>query len=119
MFRQILARVQEEAEGVDAAVVLGYDGIAVEQVGTLASDEQTQLLFVELARLLHEMRQTAELLEVGAVQEVSLTCTERQFLFLPLSGEYFALLLLSSAACSGKARYLLKREALALRQALQ
>jgi hypothetical protein len=73
---------------------------------------------VELAAGIKGIRQTAEVLEAGNLNEVVIRYEKLTLVVHILSAEYFVVLLLSPQALSGKGSYVLKREASLLRAGL-
>lgn len=119
MFKPILQAILDESSGALGVFLLGDDGIVIEQVrlNHAAADEQLALV-VELAAGIKNIRQTADVLEAGALNEVIIHYEKLSLLVHILSDEYFVVLLLEPDALSGKGSYLLKREARRLRAGL-
>ncbi len=118
MFNQILQKIVEETAGGVGAVLMGYDGIAIDQYFKPREGVDLQMIAVEYANLLKDIRRTAEILEAGAMEEVSIR-TERFFVTIrTLTDEYFVALTVERDGNPGKGRYLLLREAERLRESL-
>lgn len=122
-FRDILKSSVEEVDGGLASVVMGFDGISVEEYvvqpngttdGGIPVDVQT--LGVEYSSALTEVRRTAEALASGSVQEVAVTTDGALVLLRPVNAEYFVALVLSKDGNFGKGRYVLRRAARAIAQ---
>lgn len=110
MFDQILHRIVDETNGGIGAVLMGYDGIAIEQYFPPREEFDLQMIAVEYANILKEVRKTAEILHSGATEEVSIR-TEKYYVIIRTVGdEYFVVLTLERDGNYGKARYLLTRE---------
>lgn len=110
MFSNILQRIVEETGGCIGAVLMGYDGIAIDQY--FLPDEQVdlQMIAIEYSNVLKEIRKTAEILNVGEMEEVSIK-TERLITIIRIvSPEYFVAMTLQRDGNFGKGRYLLSRE---------
>ena len=117
MFHNILRGIVDSCDGI-GAVLMGYDGIAVDQYFQAVDDVDLQLVTIEYANVLKEIRQTVDILNTGALEEVAIR-TGRFFVVIrALTDEYFVALALASDGNFGKARYLLTKEAPGLRQAL-
>jgi predicted regulator of Ras-like GTPase activity (Roadblock/LC7/MglB family) len=101
MFSEILEGIVEGTSGGVGAVLMGYDGIAV-----------------EYANVLKEIKKTAEILNTGIMQEVSIQTERFQVVIRTLTDEYFVALTLERTGNFGKGRYLLMREAANLKEAL-
>lgn len=121
-FRDILKSSVEEVDGGLASVVMGFDGISVEEYvvqpkgtdGGAPVDVQT--LGVEYSSALTEVRRTAEALASGSVQEVAVTTDGALVLLRPVNAEYFIALVLAKDGNFGKGRYVLRRAARAIAQ---
>jgi predicted regulator of Ras-like GTPase activity (Roadblock/LC7/MglB family) len=108
-FRAHLESVVNQVDGALACSVMGFDGIAVE---THQKEEATGLelsgTWVEYANLLGQLRQAAEALKTGAVQEVSVNSERVLTLMRLISPEYFLVLALRADGNYGKGRYVLR-----------
>lgn len=110
MFTNILERIVEETGGGIGAVLMGYDGISVEQYFAAGEQLDLQMIAVEYANVLKEIRKTAEILNVGDMEEVSIKTERFHILIRIITSEYFVAMALRRDGNFGKARYLLTRE---------
>lgn len=118
MFNEILQRIVEQTGGGIGAVLMGYDGIAVDQVFAPDEEIDLQMIVVEYANVLKEIRKTAETLSLGEMEEVSIR-TERFIIVIRmLNEEYFVALVINRDGNFGKGRYLMTREGFNLIEAL-
>ena len=118
MFAEILQRIVDETGGGIGAVLMGYDGIAVDQYFIEEEGLDLQLLAVEYANVLKEIERAVKTLNTGLMEEVAIR-TDRFFVVLrSLTAEYFVLLILQRQGNYGKGRYLLTRETPRLLEAL-
>ncbi|MDX9708175.1 MAG: roadblock/LC7 domain-containing protein [Trichloromonas sp.] len=118
MFNAILHRIVEETPGGIGAVLMGYDGISIEQYFRPDAGLDLNLVAVEYANILKEIKKAAEILHLGHMEEVSIR-TERFYLLVRmLTDDYFVALTLQGDGNFGKGRYLLLREAGDFREAL-
>lgn len=118
MFNEILQKVVEETGGGVGAILMGYDGIPIDQYFTSREEEDLQLLAVEYANVLKEIKKAVEVLNTGVMEEVAIR-TDRFFVVVrTLTEEYFVILTIDRAGNFGKGRYLLMREAPMLRAEL-
>lgn len=112
MFRDKLQRLVERVDGGVAGILMGFDGISVEAYtrppapGADPTDIQT--VGMELAHVIGQMRRAAELLEAGALSEVTVIADKLVVLVRPLSDEYFLAFALRPTSSFGKARYALR-----------
>ncbi len=117
-FSNVLQGVVESADGGIGAVLMGYDGIAIDQFFRPTMDIDLSLMAVEYANILKEIRQAAEILNTGRMEEVTIKTDRYQMLIRTLNEDFFIALALERDANFGKGRYLLMRDAPALREAL-
>ncbi|PLX89117.1 MAG: GTPase [Desulfuromonas sp.] len=118
MFKEILQEIVTQTPGSVGAVLMGYDGIAIEQYINEGDNVDLQLVAIEYSNVVKEIRKTAEILGTGELQEVSVK-TGRYFVIIhALTPDYFVALTLIREGNFGKGRYLLMRDAPQLREAL-
>jgi predicted regulator of Ras-like GTPase activity (Roadblock/LC7/MglB family) len=122
-FRSILRSIVEECGGGLGAVLMGVDGIPIEEYvtdripeGPLQEDIGSA--GVEFSRILEEIRKAADSLGGGAVTETIVALARMNLVFRPIDGETFLALVLATDGNLGKARYLIRRHLLAIRQEL-
>jgi len=119
MFSEILERIVTETKGGIAAFLMGYDGIAVDQHVTPTDGLDMQLLVVEYANVLKEIKSAVATLNTGLMEEVAIK-TDRYFVVLrTITDEYFVIFLITREGNYGKGRYLLMRDAPALKEGLE
>jgi len=108
MFREVLQQVVEETEGGVAAILMGYDGIPVEQY--LAGDGtlNVESVGMEFSVVLSQIRKAAEMLEAGAAREVTIAAENMTTVIRLLNDEYFVAVTVAPGGNTGKARYLLR-----------
>ncbi|PLX95494.1 MAG: GTPase [Desulfuromonas sp.] len=118
MFREILEGIVERVGGGIGAVLMGYDGIAIDHFFKPCEEIDLQLAAVEYANVLKDIRNIVEILNTGEMEEVSIR-TGRYFVIIrAVTAEYFVALTLEQNGNFGKGRYLLQREAQSLREGL-
>lgn len=118
MFNEILQRIVDETSGALGAILMGYDGIAIDQYFKPREGLDLPLVAVEYSNVLKEIRRTAEILDTGAMEEVVVKTESLMVVIRTLTDEYFIALTLERDGNFGKGRYLLMREAPRLREAL-
>jgi predicted regulator of Ras-like GTPase activity (Roadblock/LC7/MglB family) len=117
-FKAILKNILDESCGGIGVVIMGYDGIAIDECireGAL----DVQLLAVEYASVLKEIKRTVGVLKTGELEEVSIVSEKCSVIVRGISDDFFIAMLIDSDGNFGKARYLLKRDAARLREELQ
>jgi predicted regulator of Ras-like GTPase activity (Roadblock/LC7/MglB family) len=108
-FRTHLESVVNQVDGALACSVMGFDGISVEtHQKEEAADLELNGTWVEYANLLGQLRQAAEALKTGEVQEVSVNSERVMTLMRLISPEYFLILALRTDGNYGKGRYVLR-----------
>lgn len=119
MFRDVLQNILDQTPGARSVILMGCDGIAVDaHYRDAVPAEETQGVAVEFATVIKELIHTANLLSVGALEEVTVKCDKLVIVLTMLNEDYFVALLFDESGNVGKGRYLLKRDAQALRDAL-
>lgn len=113
-FRDILKTSVDAVDGGLASVVMGFDGISVEEYVHDGTGFDVQTLGVEYSSALTEVRRTADSLKTGAVQEVAVMTDGALVLLRPVNPDYFVALVLKSDGNFGKGRYILRRAARAI-----
>lgn len=113
-FREILQTSVDAVDGGLASVVMGFDGIPVEEYVRDGSQVDVQTLGVEYSSALTEVRRTADSLKSGIVQEVSVVTDGALVLLRPVNPEYFVALVMKANGNFGKGRYVLRRAARAI-----
>ncbi|MDO3376761.1 roadblock/LC7 domain-containing protein [Geoalkalibacter halelectricus] len=119
MFAEVLRTLVEETSGAIGAVVMGYDGIAIDQHLRPVEGVDLGLVAVEYANILKEVKKAAEILQTGELEEVTILTGGYQILIRILSEDYFIGLLMRREGNAGKGRFLLMREAPGLRAELR
>jgi predicted regulator of Ras-like GTPase activity (Roadblock/LC7/MglB family) len=103
-FRHTLQTLLEGCDGAVGAVVMGFDGIAVDSVSTDPSVD-VQTVSMEFSFVLTQVRKAAEILEVGGLEEVSVRSEKLVFVIRVLSDEYFLGLAMKPEGNFGKGRF--------------
>ena len=110
MFRESLEKIIDNCDGAVGGVVMGFDGIAVETVSR-DGDTDVDTVSMEFSFVLGQVRKAAELLEVGALQEVSIRSENLTFVIRVLTEEYFLGVALKPEGNFGKSRFLMRMAA--------
>ncbi|HLO24607.1 MAG TPA: roadblock/LC7 domain-containing protein [Geobacteraceae bacterium] len=118
-FRKILKVLVDSIDGGQGAVIMGYDGIPIDEYIGENVPLDVQLLSVEYATLLKEIKRTIDVLKTGEMEEISITTGLSRVIVRPVSHDFFVVLVLAKEGNFGKGRYLLKREAPKIGQELQ
>lgn len=109
MFREHLQKIVENVDGGQAALLMGFDGIAVDSFTQEDGvDPDIQTVGMEFSFIFGQIRKAAEILEIGGIQEVTIKSSELIIVIRQLTDEYFAAVTLGPEGNFGKARFLLR-----------
>jgi len=122
-FSSILRSIVDGCGGGLGAALMGNDGIAIDQVTAAASPspsggEDVSAAGIEFGRILEEIRKASDALSGGAVAEVVVSLARFHLVLRVVDDETFLVLALAPDGNLGKARYLIRRHLLALREEL-
>ena len=106
MFRNALEEVVDKVEGGMAALLMGFDGITVEQYSPDGYDIET--LGMEFSVVLNDARKAALALDAGPTDEVAFRSEKVTTVVRVLNDEYFIALALKPDGNIGKGRFLLR-----------
>lgn len=118
MFKATLERMVNETPGGIGVVLMGYDGIAIDQFFLDSGNLDIQLVALEYSNVVKEIRHTAEVLGTGALQEVTIKTGRFYVIIHALTDDYFVAMTLEREGNLGKGRYQILRDAPVLREAL-
>ncbi len=121
-FARVLRRIVEESGGGLAAILMGRDGIPIEQVEApgLSPDEAERLgnAGVELGRILDELGKASDAFGGGSIRETVVGVDRYWLVLRPVDDETFLLVALGPDGNLGKARFLVRRHLAELRAEL-
>lgn len=109
-FTDILKEVVHGTEGALGALVVGVDGIPVEEY-SLAHDLDLQSMTVEYATLLKEIERGSQASQLGTTREVTVVAEKALIMLRRLNDEYFMVLIIRPDGNFGKGRFLLRMSA--------
>jgi len=118
MFKTILNKIVTGCDGGIGAVLMGFDGIGIDEYCIENNLFDLNLVGIEYSNVTKEISNAADVLSVGALEEVSIKTEHYYVIIRVLTEEYFVALMIDSRGNYGQGRYLLMRESLALRRAL-
>jgi predicted regulator of Ras-like GTPase activity (Roadblock/LC7/MglB family) len=116
--KETLSEITENVEGALAAFVMAYDGIAIEEIIVGVPEFDVQLLVVEYATVLAEIKRAVEVIKVGELEEAAITTSQVRVCLRCLGDELFAGLVMTRAGNFGKGRYLLRLKSIELAREL-
>ena len=109
MFHEHLQKIVENVDGGQAALLMGFDGIAVDSYALdETGDPDIQTVGMEFSFIFGQIRKAAEILEIGGIREVTIKSSALIIVIRQLTEEYFAAVTLTPDGNFGKARFLLR-----------
>ncbi len=111
MFTEILREVVEKTDGAIASVLMGFDGITVDTYAPGESPFDVETVGMEYSVVLLQIKQAAEMLEIGNTTEVAVQAENMTTLIRLLTDEYFIALAIQPGGNYGKGRYMLRIQA--------
>ena len=106
-FADILREVVNGTEGALGALVVGVDGIPVEEF-SLTQDLDLQSMTVEYSTLLKEIERGSQSAQLGTTKEVTVMADKAMIMLRRLNDEYFMVLIIRPEGNFGKGRFLLR-----------
>jgi predicted regulator of Ras-like GTPase activity (Roadblock/LC7/MglB family) len=111
MFKSILREVVENADGAVASILMGFDGITVDSYASENAEVDMETVGSEYSQVLAQVRQAAQMLDMGSAHEVSVQAENMTTLMRLLNDEYFVAVAMKPQGNVGKARFLLRTQA--------
>lgn len=108
--KKSLKVIVENVGGGIGAVIMGYDGIPIEEY-ILKGVIDVQVVAVEYVNVMKEVKRTLEVLKTGEMEEILITTGESRIIIRSICDDFFIMLAMDGNGNYGKGRYLLKREA--------
>lgn len=106
-FSDILKEVVNGTEGALGALIVGLDGIPVEEY-SLNKDMDLQSMTVEYSALLKEIEKGSQAAQLGTMREVTVIAEKAMIMLRRLNEEYFFVLIIKPEGNFGKGRFLLR-----------
>lgn len=116
--RETLKSIVTNVEGAMAVIVMANDGIPIDEAVVEQSVYDIQLLSVEYATVLKEIRRAVDVIQAGSMEEVSISTSQTRVVVRVLNDELFVALILLHEGNFGKGRYLLKLKSIDILQEL-
>ncbi|MCS6873236.1 MAG: roadblock/LC7 domain-containing protein [Pyrinomonadaceae bacterium] len=119
MFKEILQEAMLRTEGCLGALVMGMDGIPVEEVWSqVGKDLNLDIAVAEFSTIIKNVSRTNKEIGIGKLDEMTLSTESGIFVFRTVGSNYFLALVLSTEGNFGRARYELRRAELLLEKEL-
>jgi len=94
-------------EGAMGALIVGVDGIPVEEYA-VTGDIDLQSMTVEYSTLLKEIEKGSQAAQLGMTREVTVVADKAMIMLRRLNDEYFMVLIIRPDGNFGKGRFLLR-----------
>ena len=119
-FAPMLREIVENCDGGIAAALMQSDGVPVEEVTLDPASliEEIATAGAEFGRILDELRKASDAVGGGAVIETTVNLAHMVLVFRPIDEELFLVVAVAPDGNLGKARYLIRKQLVALRQLL-
>lgn len=103
-----LKSIVEGVDGALAACIMANDGIPIDEFSSGEAPFDLQLLSVEYATVLKEIRRAVDVIKAGDLEEVSISTGMTRVVIRVLNEELFVALVMAEDGNFGKGRYLLR-----------
>jgi predicted regulator of Ras-like GTPase activity (Roadblock/LC7/MglB family) len=118
-FESILRKIVEEGKGVMGVALVESDGITIAQaISKDAPELDIAAAGVEFGRIIGDVSKAADALGAGHVDETTVTMDRMTLVFERVDGDILLIAVLAKDGNLGKARYLIRRSLLPIRQEL-
>jgi len=107
-FSEVLKDVTEDVKGAKGAVVVGMDGIIVEEY-ILEPGVDLQSIGAEYGNILKEVQNASNSLRLGHARELAVLTESTDLIIRKINDEYFLALMLSSDGNFGKGRFMVRK----------
>ncbi len=109
-FSDIMKEVVNGTEGAVGALIVGLDGIPVEEY-SVGKEMDIQSMTVEYSALLKEIEKGSQTAQMGSMREVTVIADKAIIMLRRLNDEYFFVLVIKPDGNFGKGRFLLRMSA--------
>lgn len=117
-FEAILRGIVSQCPGCIGVALMGADGIPIAEAGGAGESDEVTLLGVEFGRVLEEARKVASTVNGGELEELVIAMARTQVVMRAVDRDTLLVLALDPSGNLGKARYLLRRQLLDVRELL-
>ena len=106
--RNLLNTIVQNVDGSLAVMIMAYDGISIDEVTVEQTELDMQLLSVEYATVLKEIKRSVDVIKMGNLEELTISTTRTRVVVRVLNNDLFAALIMNRDGNVGKGRYMLK-----------
>lgn len=108
-FRELLQKMVDEVPGAQAAVIMGFDGIAIDSCEVESGAIDLPALMVEYSTAALQLRRVQQSIpQLGDLHEMNVVRSGSTCLLRPLTEDYFCALVVAPEGLLGKARYMMR-----------
>ncbi|MBI2375446.1 MAG: hypothetical protein HYV07_15730 [Deltaproteobacteria bacterium] len=122
-FQKHLQTIADSVEGSMFATLMGYDGVAVAEHQVQPREGETPIdvaaLLVEFTTVLGQVARSAQSVDAGALEELSVKSQRLTTIIRPVTPEYFLAMAIRPDGNAGKGRYFLRVSAPKIQQDLR
>ena len=111
IFNEAVEKAVENTPGALGALLMGLDGISLAVYTRPGAEIELEVVGVEYASLLTDIRKACDILESGDVKEVTVTTDRFVVIVRSISKDYFMALTLSPDGNIGKGRFIMRVQA--------
>jgi len=108
--KNVLKEIVENVDGALGAIVMGYDGIPLDEYIAEASPIDLQVLSVEYATVLKEIKKAVVVLGSGTMEEIAINTDVSRVIIRVLDDDLFVILAILNDGNYGKGRYVLRQQ---------
>ncbi|HIJ88986.1 MAG TPA: roadblock/LC7 domain-containing protein [Desulfuromonadales bacterium] len=116
--RDALNCIVQSVDGTLAAIIMAYDGISIDEITVENTEIDMQLLSVEYAAVLKEIKRAVNVIKMGDLEEVSISTSRTCVIVRILNDDIFTALIMNLDGNIGKGRYMLKLKSFDILQEL-
>ncbi len=108
MFTKYLKKIVDNVDGGVGGLIMGLDGIQVENYVPPPQKVDINTIGMEFSFILTQIKKASEILEIGAVQEISIKAEQMTLVIRMLNEDYFIAVVLEPEGNFGKCRFLMR-----------
>lgn len=116
MFTELLQGIVERTPGGMAGIIMGFDGMALDNY--VAQDVDIETVGMEYSLSLKQVAEAGNMLEFGATEEVAVQTEKLTTIIRLVTDEYFVAVTVARGGIPGKASFLLRMATEKLRSEL-